>query len=85
MITFARRRYFSGGSAPPLVSIFGIRVPNDSTFTAREWPGRPVPAWPERSRQPQSFAEWFLTTMPVCMITFGARERSFRTGAPFFA
>jgi len=47
---------------------------NDASFTAREWPGRPVPAWPERSRLPQSFAEWFLDSMPFCMITYGHNE-----------
>jgi hypothetical protein len=28
-----------------------------------------------------AYAEWFLTTMPVCMITFGRDERFFRAGA----
>src|SRR5262249_6676798 len=44
-------------------------LPNDSTFTAREWPGMPAPAWPDCSRLPQSFAEWFPTTMTSCTIT----------------
>jgi hypothetical protein len=89
MITFVHRRHFSSGRAPRPVIIFEVclvaKPLNDSTFTAREWPGRPVSVWPQRSPVPQSFVEWFLTTMPVCMIIFGALDRVCRAGAPFLA
>src|SRR5262249_35388535 len=85
MIAIARRRHFSPRrGALRRVIIFGTRpaiLPlNNSTFTAGEWPRRPAPAWPQRSRLPQSFAEWFPVSMPVYMITFERHERVFRTG-----
>jgi hypothetical protein len=89
MITFANRRHFWGAVAPRPVIVFAVRRPslpaNDASFNARERARRPAPAWQNRSRVPQSFAEWFLTTMPVCMITFGDPEHFFRPGAPFSA